>query len=148
MVARCIRMARGQCADDQRPATVAIHLRRVPLDPSVAIRLWEAGFATAGAIQLLAPRLFADSTRWEHDPGWQLEIAIWNIGTVVLVDGVRRRPESETALLRAFTLYSTLFGTNHLIGALRSPRSPGHWLGTGANAAGLAVAVAALRRER
>jgi hypothetical protein len=113
--------------------------------PRAAVNLWTAGFATSALIQGLAPRAFARRTGWGHNAGWQREIAIWNVGTVTAVAALRRDPaDPDRALMAGFAVLSALFGANHLVAALRSPRSLGNWAGALANGAGLAAGLPAL----
>src|SRR5687768_4518673 len=95
-----------------------------------AVNLWAAGFAGAALIQGLLPRAFARRTAWGHNPGWQREIAIWNIGTLTAFAALRRNPDDvDSGLIAGYSVLSTLFGANHLVAALRSPQSVGNWAG-------------------
>jgi hypothetical protein len=110
-----------------------------------AVNLWRAGFVTAAAIQGLFPRAFARGTRWDYNPGWQREIAIWNLGTLASLTALRReRADVDRSLVAGFAVLSTLFAVNHLSAALRSPRSVGNWIGAGSNVVGLGFGIAAL----
>jgi hypothetical protein len=114
-----------------------------------AVNIWTAGFAAAAIIQGLAPRRFADTTKWGHNGGWQREIAIWNLGTLTTIAALRgRNADSDGALIAGFAVLSSLFGANHLAAAVHSRRSWGNWVGAGANAVGLATGLAALANAR
>jgi uncharacterized membrane protein HdeD (DUF308 family) len=117
--------------------------------PSYAVLNWTVGFAGAALIQGLFPRAFASGTKWGRNAGWQREIAIWNVGLLTTIWGVRQ-PDADVdrALATGFSVLSGLFGANHLAAALSSPRSWGNWLGAGANAVGLAVGLVALSSPR
>lgn len=113
------------------------------------MNLWALGFAGSALVQGLFAREFAARTEWRHNGGWQREIAIWNLGTLVTIAGLRRDPaDVDGSLLAGFAVLSTLFGVNHLQAALRSPDSLGNWAGLAANAIGLGTGLAALRERR
>jgi hypothetical protein len=110
-----------------------------------AVNLWGTGFVTSAAIQGLFPRAFARGTRWAYNPGWQREIAIWNLGTLATLAALRREgADVDRSLIAGFAVLSALFGANHLSAALRSPRSVGNWIGAASNGVGLGVGIAAL----
>jgi hypothetical protein len=120
-------------------------MRATPRD---AVNLWTLGFASAGVIQGVGPRRFARHTNWAYSDGWQREIAIWNIGTLFTIAALRRGSDDpDRSLIAGFAVLSALFGTNHLVAALKSPRSWGNWLGAASNAAGLSVGLSALLGE-
>jgi hypothetical protein len=116
--------------------------------PRTAVNLWTAGFAGSALIQGLFARRFAAGTHWGHNGGWQREIAIWNLGTLTTIAALRRDPtDVDAGLLRGFAVLSALFGANHLVAAVRSPRSLGNWAGAVANATALAAALPILAGE-
>jgi len=75
-------------------------------------------------------------------------IAIWNVGTLTAITALRRGIDIDRSLIAGFSVLSALFGANHLDAALRSRHSWSNWLGASANGVALAVALAALARER
>lgn len=113
------------------------------LSQGTAINVWLAGFSGAAVIQGLFPKRFSETTAWGHNPGWQREIAVWNIGMIVAAS-LTKRSDPERALLLGFAVLAAMLGTNHLNAAVRSPSAVGNWMGVTANAAGLAAAVAGL----
>lgn len=116
------------------------------LSVQVAAGLWLAGTSTALVTQGLLGRRFARDTAWGYNGGWQREIAVWNLGTIVAgAVLVPMGPEPARAQLRGLMVLSTLFGINHLVAAVRSPRSWSNWIGAGVNAVGLAVGLPALK---
>lgn len=116
------------------------------LSVQVAAGLWLAGTSTALVTQGLFGRRFARDTAWGYNGGWQREIAVWNLGTIVAGTVlVPMGPEAARAQLRGLMVLSTLFGINHLVAAVRSPRSWSNWIGAGMNAVGLAVGLPALK---
>jgi hypothetical protein len=114
-----------------------------------AVDLWAAGFTGAALVQGLFPRAFARRTLWGYNGGWQREIAIWNVGTLTAWAALPRgRADVDRALIAGYSVLSTLFGANHLVAALRSPRSVGNWAGAAANAVGLGAGIATLAASR
>ncbi len=115
--------------------------------PSIQVAAvgWLLGTTGALVIQGLFRRRFARHSAWGYNGGWQREIAIWNLGTIVAGAALARMgPNPARAQLRGYMVLSALFGMNHLVAAMRSPRSWSNWLGAGTNAAGLAIGLAAL----
>lgn len=109
----------------------------VMLRTQAAIKLWLTGFAGAAVLQGRFPRFIATRSDWNYAPGWQREIAIWNVGMLTAILLVRRpRTDVDRSLLTAFLVLATLLAQNH-VSALRSSRGLTHWLGAGANAAGV-----------
>lgn len=114
-----------------------------------AVRAWSAGFGAALVTQGLFPRRFARGTSWGHNPGWQREIAVWNLGTVVTAAGlVGASPDADRAQARGFAVLSALFGLNHAVAAARHPSSASNWTGALANAVGVGIGIAALTSQR
>lgn len=106
-------------------------------------------FVSSALIQGIGPRWFARGTTWGYNQGWQREIAIWNLGMLVLIAALRRENvDPDRSLIAGFAVLSALFGANHLDAALKSPRSWGNWLGATANGGGLATGLAALTDRR
>lgn len=106
-----------------------------------ATNLWAGGFLAAAALHLLEGRRFARATRWGPNPGWQREIAIWNIAMTMALMRIRRdHVTAEREFLNVFATMTVLLATNHLVAAVRNPTATGNWLGAIANAAGLAIA--------
>ena len=85
--------------------------------------------ACGGALlwQLFLPQLGGQFTSWGEAPGWQREIALWNVGLIAaILYAVKKR---TTELLRLMTLQSMILcwalGINHLA-ALLTAGSSGH----------------------
>ncbi len=114
-----------------------------------ATATWLAGTTAALVVQGVFPRQFAATTAWGSNDGWQREIAIWNLGTVVagaaLITGHDADPVRSQ--LRGLAVLSTLFGINHVVAAVETNK-PGNWAWAAINAGGLVTAVAALTGRR
>jgi hypothetical protein len=120
-------------------------MRATPRD---AVNLWAVGFAAAAVIQGVGPRRFARHVKWGYNDGWQREIAIWNLGTLITIVALRpEKADPDRGLIAGFGVLSALFGANHFAAALKSPRSWGNWLGAASNAIGLAAGLAAVDRS-
>ena len=78
--------------------------------------------ACGGALlwQLFLPQLGGQFTSWGEAPGWQREIALWNVGLIAaILYAVKKR---TIELLRLMTLQSMILcwalGINHLVALL------------------------------
>jgi hypothetical protein len=94
---------------------------------------------SAGLVQGFAPRWAAGRSTWNHSPGWQREIALWNVGLSSALVRTIVEPEEPAAITLAHSLrvLSVVLGLNH-VAALRSKPRFVHLGGAGGNA--LAVA--------
>lgn len=94
-------------------------------------------------------RRFARGSAWGHNAGWQREIAVWNLGTLVTTAGLAGAgPDAERARTRGFAVLSPLFDLNHAAAAVRHPGSTSHWVAALVNAARLGIGIAALGAAR
>ena len=77
--------------------------------------------------QAFLPGFVSRHTAWGLAPGWQREIAFWNIGLAIVIGGVlwSKDPASVRAVVTALVVLTGLLGTNHLLTA-RSNRTA--WL--------------------
>ncbi|MGB3772298.1 MAG: hypothetical protein WBA00_14260 [Rhodococcus sp. (in: high G+C Gram-positive bacteria)] len=109
---------------------------------------WLAGTAAALVVQGVFPKRFAESTAWGYNEGWQREIAIWNLGTLVaggvIVAG---KDDPVRAQLRGLGVLSLLFGLNHAEAAVRTNK-PGNWAWAAINAGGVITSVVGLSNSR
>ncbi|MBI2711448.1 MAG: hypothetical protein HYX41_01105 [Bdellovibrio sp.] len=121
------------------------------LTSRLLVFFWILGFIAAFTIQSLFQHWFAEVTLWGSAPGWQTEIAIWNLGVIcVLVPLVRVEDLSKKAIPGLIVL-SLLFGVNHLYAAVQSSQFfLGNWLGALSNfgAAGLGLGSVLFRNPR
>lgn len=109
-----------------------------------ATTAWLAGTAVALVVQGVFPEKFAATTAWGSNPGWQREIAIWNLGTLVAGTAiVAGFGDPVRAQLRGLAVLSALFGTNHAIAAARSGK-PGNIAWAVINGCGVVSALSAL----
>jgi hypothetical protein len=112
------------------------------------ILLWMAGFIVSAIIQLAVERPFAAQTIWGYTPGWQREIGLWNIGLILVLSGLLRSGiDFARYVIPGITILGACFGLNHLIAAIYSPGSLGHWAGFGANSTGILCSFAYYLRK-
>jgi hypothetical protein len=82
---------------------------------------WLIGFVGAGLALSVDQKKTADRSCWGSSP-WQNEIAIWNLGAIVMLLGVLwSRKDVEPALLPGLFILSLAFCINHIV-ALRRHR--------------------------
>ncbi len=86
--------------------------------------------ACGGALvwQCLMPWMGGKFTTWGDAPGWQREIALWNVGLIAAI--VFALFKKDARLMRLMTLQSTILclalGLNHLVAFLQDPST--HYL--------------------
>ncbi|OZC59486.1 hypothetical protein CH276_20250 [Rhodococcus sp. 06-470-2] len=109
---------------------------------------WLAGTSAALVVQGVFPEKFATTTAWGSNPGWQREIAIWNLGTLVAAGAiVAGDGDPVRAQLRGLAVLSALFGVNHAVAAAQSGK-PGNVTWAVINGAGVVSALATLAIDR
>ena len=98
--------------------------------------------------QAFLPRFVSRHTAWGFAPGWQREIAFWNIGLVVVVGGVlwSNDPTSVRVVVTAMVVLTGLFGTNHLVAALSNRNAWMHRIGAIVNYLAVGAGVMVLGR--
>ena len=81
--------------------------------------------------QAFLPGFVSRHTVWGSAPGWQREIAFWNIGFAIVIGGVlwSRDPASVRAIVAAVVVLTALLGTNHLLAALSNREAWLHRVG-------------------
>ncbi len=98
--------------------------------PKTLVWLWIIGFVLAAIGQGLFQANVAAGSLWGRNLGWQTEIAIWNIGMILVLLGVLKSNKSvEKNVILGLTVLCTLFGVNHLTAAIKSPLSYVNWGG-------------------
>ena len=86
-------------------------------------------FLSAFLVQTVFQFLGAGRSVWGGNPGWQREIAVWNVGAAIIVFLTLRLNEQRPAMAVATgcTVLFFLLGTNHLFAFLANPRAQFHW---------------------
>jgi hypothetical protein len=110
---------------------------------------WLAFSVSAGLVQGFASRAAARHSTWRHSPGWQREIALWNVGLSSALVRSILEPEEPAAISLAHSLriLSVALGLNHVVALRHRPRFV-HAGGAGGNALAVAVLSRALRSAR
>ncbi len=82
--------------------------------------LWIIGFVCAGlGMSVLQERVAAQSC-WGANVGWQTEIAIWNLGVILMLAGIlRSKKQIEAYVLPGLVVLSLGFCVNHVAALLR-----------------------------
>jgi hypothetical protein len=79
----------------------------------------------SGLGQLVLPGVLGAASAWGFAPGWQREIAVWNLAMYLVVAGTLRANDAAGARTVAMTLVvlQLLAATNHAAAAIQS-RAP------------------------
>ena len=113
------------------------------------VRLWIIGFVGALLIQSIFQQWFADSTVWGPAPGWQSEIAIWNLGMICVLIPFAKTEANAAKVVPGLVLLSLLFGLNHFQAALKAPRIYfGNYLGASSNLLVMLLGVVCIAQYR
>ena len=100
--------------------------------------IWILGFLGSFTIQTAFQSWFADNSYWGANHGWQNEIAIWNLGVLIVLLGIFKANSGvERSVLPGLAVLSLCFGANHALALSSSPESISNWAGATMN--GLAV---------
>jgi len=107
-------------------------------------------FVAAFLVQTVFQFLGAERSVWGGNPGWQREIAFWNVGAAIIVLLTLRLNEQRPALAVAAgcTVLFFLLGTNHLFAFIADPRAQFHWPPLLLNYVGLAFGLRLLLKSR
>ena len=86
-------------------------------------------FCSAFLVQTAFQYLGAERSVWGGNPGWQREIAFWNVGAAIIVFLTLRLrdPRLATAVATGCTVLFFLLGTNHLFAFVADPSAQFHW---------------------
>jgi hypothetical protein len=86
-------------------------------------------FVAAFLVQTVFQFLGAEKSVWGGNPGWQREIAFWNVGLALIVVLTLRLNEQRPAMAVAAgcTVLFFLLGTNHLFAYIADPKAEFHW---------------------
>jgi hypothetical protein len=96
-------------------------------------------FVSSFIIQTVFQKIVAgDMSTWGYNPGWQREIAFWNVGCGMVSLGALRLKSTKDAipLVLGLTVLFLLLGANHLAALFSDPASKFHWPPFIANAVG------------
>jgi hypothetical protein len=117
------------------------------LNSRTLVILWLIGFAGSFLIQTVFRNQFADLTLWGRASGWQNEIAIWNIGLVLILGSLLKSRMDLNRIVPGLILLSTCFALNHLIAALQG-NFLGNWAGFVTNLFVICLAMARIVKMR
>ena len=86
-------------------------------------------FCSSFVVQTAFQFLGAERSVWGGNPGWQREIAFWNVGAAIIVFLTLRLGESRLAIavVTGCTVLFFLLGTNHLFAFIANPKAQFHW---------------------
>jgi hypothetical protein len=104
-------------------------------------------FVASFVIQTVFQKIVAgDMSTWGFAPGWQREIAFWNVGCAIVAIGSLRLKSTHDALpvVLGFTALFLLLGINHAFALFQDPASNFHWPPFVANLVGLFFGVKTL----
>lgn len=80
----------------------------------ILVLIWALVSLWAAATHLLFPFIISNTWNWGLDKGMQREIAIWNIGFLVItVCAFNARIKISQVILPGILILSTLFALNH-----------------------------------
>ena len=89
----------------------------------------------------------AANTLWGGAPGWQNEIAIWNLGIISILLALFKTKINFDVVIPGLTMLSSLFAMNHLEAALFGGLI-GNWVGFSLNCAAVILAAVWLLQKR
>ncbi len=75
--------------------------------------MWTGAFAVSFVVQSVFQARFASLTLWGLAPGWQNEIAIWNVGMILVITRQLSSEDKAAAIVPGLTVLSLLFSANH-----------------------------------
>jgi hypothetical protein len=98
--------------------------RRTRIFLIVCLVAFVSSFVVQTALQFLG-----EKSVWGVNPGWQREIAFWNVGAAIIVLLTLRFGEARAAIavVTGCTVLFLLLGTNHLVAVFSNPRAQFHW---------------------
>lgn len=98
--------------------------------------------------QTVLPAFVSRRTVWGFAPGWQREIAFWNVGLGVVIGGMLwvGDPDSLRVVVAAVVVLTSLLGTNHLVAAVANRSAWLHRVGAAVNYLAVVAGVIVLLR--
>ena len=110
------------------------------MSTQTVLKLYILGFAASFIIQSIFQGWFAKNSYWKRNTGWQNEIAIWNIGMMIILYGVVRESMDHITEIRlGLVVMSFFLCINHLIALLKDKYSKSHIMGASINIIGLII---------
>lgn len=93
------------------------------------------GLGIAFVEQAFLPRFVSRHTAWGLAPGWQREIAVWNIALSVVIGGVlwSKDQTAQRVVVYGVVVLAALLGTNHLVACLSNRNAVLHRVGAFVN---------------
>ena len=109
-----------------------------------------AAFCSSFFVQAVFQFVGAERSVWGGNPGWQREIAFWNVAAAVIVILTLRLGDSRLAMAVAAgcTVLFLLLGINHLFAFIANLKAQFHWPPLVLNYIGLFFAVRLLLADR
>ncbi|MBN8490490.1 MAG: hypothetical protein J0M00_03555 [Burkholderiales bacterium] len=110
----------------------------VPRRLRIYLIVCAVSFAIAFLVQTVFQSLGANRSFWGGNPGWQREIAFWNLFALVVIGRalMLNRTPFATSVAQACVVLFFLLGTNHLFAFLVLPTASFHWPPLALNYAG------------
>ena len=85
------------------------------------IKIYILGFGSSFIIQFVFQKWFGKNSYWQHNIGWQNEIAIWNIGICIILYGLIKNSVSDVfEISLGLFVMSFLFCINHVAALLKN----------------------------
>jgi 8-oxo-dGTP diphosphatase len=101
------------------------------------VLLWLGGFIVSLILQTVGQHWFGNLTSWGFNSGWQLEIAVWNLGLILLLLGLIRQSQALQAIIPGLTTLSLCLALNHWVALERVTTTWSQYLQYPAHVAGL-----------
>ena len=130
-----------------KPSSRAVQGSHTPRSLRVFLVVCLCSFVAAFVVQTVFQSLGAQRSHWGGNPGWQREIAFWNVAAALIAARALQIGQAEfaRAVAQGFTVLFLLLGTNHLFAAWAAPAAQFHWPPLALNALGFVYGLLALR---
>lgn len=131
-----------------KPSNPAVQGSPTPRPLRVFLTVCLCSFVAAFVVQtVFQSSLGAQRSHWGGNPGWQREIAFWNVAAALIAARALQIGQAEfaRAVAQGFTVLFLLLGTNHLFAAWAAPTAQFHWPPLVLNALGFVYGLLALR---
>lgn len=135
---------------NSQPDTRRAHGRPTPHRLRVFLWVCLGSFVAAFVVQTVFQWLGAQRSHWGGNPGWQREIAFWNVAAALIAARALQLGQAELAraVAQGFTVLFLLLGTNHLFAAWAAPAAQFHWPPLVLNALGFVYGLLALHASK